>query len=244
MLRKLRPSPAMIVACIALIVALGGTAWAIAANSVGTTELKNGAVTKPKLAANAVGTGKVIDNSLTGADLNKSKLGKVPSAASADNATSAANANTLDSKDSTAFALAGAEPWQFASLNNGLLHGVCYWTNYGGGYNNAAYFRDRAGVVHLKGLVKATDGVDYTCGDPNQNAAANAIIFELPAGYRPDAAWAIATISNNAPGRINVGNDGSVAIEVGFPTYANAKQWVSLDGLSFRCAPSGQNGCP
>jgi hypothetical protein len=71
-----RPSPAMIVACIALIVALGGTAWAVAANSVGTTQLKDGAVTKPKLASGAVGTNKVIDGSLLKQDFKAGQLAK------------------------------------------------------------------------------------------------------------------------------------------------------------------------
>jgi hypothetical protein len=76
MLRKLRPSPAMIVACIALIVALGGTAWAVAANSVGTAQLKNGAVTNPKLAQGSVGTFKVIDGSLLKEDFKAGQLPK------------------------------------------------------------------------------------------------------------------------------------------------------------------------
>jgi hypothetical protein len=76
MLRKFRPSPALIVACIALISALGGTAWAVAANSVGTTQLKDGAVTKPKLAANSVGTAKVIDGSLLKQDFKAGQLPK------------------------------------------------------------------------------------------------------------------------------------------------------------------------
>jgi hypothetical protein len=237
MLARFRPrlTFANVVSMLALFVALGGTSYAVTQlpdNSVGTKQLKKDAVVSAK----------VKDNSLTGADLNKSKLGKVPLAASADNA---GNANTLDNKDSTAFGLAGAEPWQFVTLNDGFLRSACYWTNYGGGYNDAEYFRDRAGVVHLKGVVKAADGTTYNCGDPLDNPAGQAVISDsLPLGYRPDAAWAVATISNNAPGRINVENDGIVAIELGFPTFANAKQWVSLDGISFRCAPSGQNGCP
>ena len=54
-MRKLlrRPSPAMIVACLALLVALGGTSVAavsqLARNSVGTPQLRNGAVTNPKI---------------------------------------------------------------------------------------------------------------------------------------------------------------------------------------------------
>jgi hypothetical protein len=50
--RRRAPSPAMIVACIALFVALGGTSYAafsLPANSVGTLQLKKGAVTSAKV---------------------------------------------------------------------------------------------------------------------------------------------------------------------------------------------------
>jgi hypothetical protein len=52
-----RPSPAMVVALIALFVALGGGAYAafkLPKNSVGTKQLKKGAVTPPKLAKKTV----------------------------------------------------------------------------------------------------------------------------------------------------------------------------------------------
>jgi hypothetical protein len=48
-----KPSPAMVVACVALVVALGGTGYAafrVPAGSVGTKQLRNGAVTKAKIA--------------------------------------------------------------------------------------------------------------------------------------------------------------------------------------------------
>lgn len=51
-LRHLRPSPAMVVACIALSVALAGTSYAaitLPKNSVGARQLKNNAVTSPKV---------------------------------------------------------------------------------------------------------------------------------------------------------------------------------------------------
>ena len=51
-LRVMVPSPAMAVACLALAVALGGVGYAavaLAPNSVGTAQLKNGAVTAPKV---------------------------------------------------------------------------------------------------------------------------------------------------------------------------------------------------
>jgi hypothetical protein len=47
-LNKLRPSPAMVVACIALAISLGGTSYAamtLPRNSVGTSQLKRNAVT-------------------------------------------------------------------------------------------------------------------------------------------------------------------------------------------------------
>ena len=74
-----RPSPALVVACIALAVALGGTSYAaisLPKNSVGAKQLKKNAVTSPK----------VRNNAITGADVKESSLAKVPSATRADTA--------------------------------------------------------------------------------------------------------------------------------------------------------------
>lgn len=64
-----RPSPAMIVACVALLVALGGTSVAavsqLARNSVGTPQIRNNAVTTPKLRNGAVTTPKLRNRSVT-----------------------------------------------------------------------------------------------------------------------------------------------------------------------------------
>jgi hypothetical protein len=103
-LRRL-PSPAMVVACIALAVALGGTSYAaikLPRNSVGTKQLQKNAVVATKLSArsvgpqklqnNAVTTRSVKDNQLTGAKVVESTLEKVPSSSSAD---IASNANTV-----------------------------------------------------------------------------------------------------------------------------------------------------
>jgi hypothetical protein len=56
-LRRLRPSPAMVVASIALTVALGGTSYAairLPKNSVGTKQLRKNAVTHMTLPAPGV----------------------------------------------------------------------------------------------------------------------------------------------------------------------------------------------
>jgi hypothetical protein len=83
----------MVVACIALTVALGGTSYAaitLPKNSVGTKQLKKNAVTAAKVKANAITSPKVANNSLTGADLNEATLGTVPSATNATTAGTAA----------------------------------------------------------------------------------------------------------------------------------------------------------
>ena len=57
-LNKLRPSPAMVVACIALAISLGGTcyvAMTLPRNSVGTSQLKRNAVTSQKVKNNSIG---------------------------------------------------------------------------------------------------------------------------------------------------------------------------------------------
>jgi hypothetical protein len=88
-----RPSPAMIVAIVALFAALSGTAYAaLGKNTVGSKQLKAKAVTSGKIANNAVTSAKVAKGSLTGEDININALGTVPSATSA---SQAGNANTV-----------------------------------------------------------------------------------------------------------------------------------------------------
>jgi hypothetical protein len=93
--RRFRPSPAIVVAFMALVIALGGTSYAalkLPAKSVGAKQLKRSSVTSIAIAAGAVDGSKVKDDSLTGADINESSVAKVPSAGNADNAANAANA--------------------------------------------------------------------------------------------------------------------------------------------------------
>jgi hypothetical protein len=68
-----RPSPAMVVASLALLIALGGTSVAavdqLRRNSVGTLQLKNNAVTAPKIASNAVIATKIRSGAVTNAKI-------------------------------------------------------------------------------------------------------------------------------------------------------------------------------
>ena len=98
-LLRLRPSPAMVIACIALTVALGGTSYAaikLPRNSVGTKQLKKNAVTGPKVKANTI----------TGADVLESSLAEVPSAATAATATTATTATNATNATNAANAAA------------------------------------------------------------------------------------------------------------------------------------------
>lgn len=71
LLRRLVPSPAMLVALLALVVALGGTSYAavtLAKNSVRSAHIVNGQVKAADLAAGSVTTAKVKDGSLSATD--------------------------------------------------------------------------------------------------------------------------------------------------------------------------------
>jgi hypothetical protein len=76
-IRRHLASPAMIVACAALVVALGGVSYATTVlpnNSVGTPQLKKKAVTGTKLKKNAVTGSKVKDASLMAGDFRPGQL--------------------------------------------------------------------------------------------------------------------------------------------------------------------------
>jgi hypothetical protein len=108
----MRPSPALIVAIIALIASLVGTAWAaLPKNSVGTKQLKSKSVTTGKIGNNAVTGAKVANGTLTGADVNIGQLGTVP------NATSAQTGQDAQTVSGHSVACPGGTT---------LIRGVCY----------------------------------------------------------------------------------------------------------------------
>ena len=92
---KKRPSPAMVVALIALVVALGGTAYAA------------GSINGNAIQKQSIGAGKIKHKTLTGYQINTNKLGVVPSAKRAahtywaviDNPSNPANATLARASD-------------------------------------------------------------------------------------------------------------------------------------------------
>src|SRR5205085_8400520 len=93
--RRFRPriSYANVVSTLALVLALGGVSYA--AVKINGKSIKD----------RTVGAKKIKKNSLTGTEINELKLGKVPQAAIADNATNAGNANTLGGQAPSSYKL-------------------------------------------------------------------------------------------------------------------------------------------
>ena len=106
------------------------------------------------------------------------------------------------------------DSWHGAQLLNG-------WVNYnsvapGSGFNNAAYYRDSLGVVHLRGLVA--------------NGTYGSVILILPTAYKPLARELFCCYSGSPAqlGRIDVLANGEVTMIDGQTGF------ICLDGIVFR----------
>jgi hypothetical protein len=115
-LLRRRPSPAMVIALIALFVSLSGVSYGVATGYIDSREIKNNEVRSLDIRNNQVRSvdlrnnqvrgidirnssvqGRDIAlNTVTGTDVNEATLGKVPSATSADSAGSASTAGSVD----------------------------------------------------------------------------------------------------------------------------------------------------
>ena len=208
---------ANVMATIAVFLVLsGGTAVALnGADTVQSDDLGPGSQVKaPDVAANAVNGSDVVDSSITGADVNESSLNL------------------------------GAEPLRFVGTTgqpNFNTTADFTWKNFDPNFSQASYRRDRLGFVHLLGVVDADNVFSgMSCG----HTFSDYTIFRLPDGYRPAEFREVhVVLTNGALGRVNIDLDGRVRIESP-TTFNNARQWLSLDGISFRCGQSGVNGCP
>jgi hypothetical protein len=122
-LLRRRPSPALIVALIALFVSLSGVSYGVATGFIDSREIKNNEVRSLDIRNNEIRTRDLrnnevrgIDirnstvqsrdiaiNAVTGEDVREDTLQKVPSALLADSATAATTANSADSVDGISF---------------------------------------------------------------------------------------------------------------------------------------------
>lgn len=100
------------------------------------------------------------------------------------------------------------ESWTAPTLLNS-------WTNYNSTYSPAGYFKDKNGIVYIRGLVKG--GTLATT------------VFTLPAGYRPQYSMILSQACSTGFCRVDVRSDGSVMI-----TANGSTSYTSLEGISFR----------
>ena len=141
------PSPALVIACVALFVSLGGVSYGLATGSIDSREIKNNTIRSKDVRNNTLRTFDIRNNevrgfdvrnstiqgrdvafnTLTGSDISESSLGKVPSATTADTAGSATTAGsvaTLRTVAPTGLA-EGAAPVTLATHGPLTLTGAC-----------------------------------------------------------------------------------------------------------------------
>jgi hypothetical protein len=79
-LARLRPTPAMAIALVALFCSLGGVSYGLATGSISSREIRNNTILSRDVRNGAIQGRDVKGNSLTGSDVAESRLGTVPNA--------------------------------------------------------------------------------------------------------------------------------------------------------------------
>jgi hypothetical protein len=127
---------------------------------------------------------------------------------------------------------------EFESFND-ASHGPSEWTDATDALP-VGYYRDPYGVVHLQGSLCVIDSgafgdCAFAFGYHNTPA-----VFTLPPGYRPGAfeEHFAATGGSDEIKMLRI-QSGVLYIN---PNSSSDSLW--LDGISFRCGPSGKHGCP
>jgi hypothetical protein len=92
------------------------------------------------------------------------------------------------------------EAWNSPTLLNS-------WVNYGAGEDTVGYFKDTLGFVHIRGMIKS--------------GTLDAVVFNLPVGYRPLNYKRFAIISNNLWGLVTLFANGGVRASIGSNAWFN-----------------------
>lgn len=197
------PSPSMAVAVTALVFGMGGV-------GIAQTDVF-GKLTGKKVRTIAKSE---INKAAPGLTVLKAKA--ADSAATATNAQNATNSSQLDGQAAAAFATkAGNEAVHLvgAAGEPAFQNG---YTNYGGGFAPAGFYRDQFGAVHFQGMLD----------DGNDNAPA----FTLPVGYRPSTQHyqLVATgPTNGETATVRIDSNGDVILQSTPTTF------ISLENIEF-----------
>jgi hypothetical protein len=202
---RLLPSPAMVVACTSLVIALGGTGYAAA--KINGKSLKNRSVASSKLMRDSVG----------GTEIRENTLQTVPRAASAGQAEHAALADAAARAENAGHADSAATAADLPDLSFENLTLENGWTTYPDTRPPAAAL-DAQGIVHLRGGM--SDG-------------SSPIVFTLPPRLRPSSdVYIPVDLVNGHPGRLSIQDDGTAYV-VAAGLWTDAKAFTSLEGVTF-----------
>jgi hypothetical protein len=193
-----RPTPALGVAFLALFVSLGGVSYGVATGSIDSREIKNNTVRGKDIKRNAITAREIKRRSIDGTDIRRnrvggnavkeeslesSKIGKVPSAAAADTAANASNAERVGGKAAgdldTRWALI-AENGTIEAQTGGFTITDCYSTNANCYINAGEDVRGKG--IHAEIAVQNTDGTPRFTGETGTAPCGTAFVACAPPG--------------------------------------------------------------
>ena len=222
---KRRPSPAMVIAVVALIAGLTGSAIALPGrntvdrndlkrNVVKTKNIKAKAVKRGKIAPNAINSSRIAANSVNGGDINEGTLGQVPSAASADSVSFIRQFNVR---------LSFGQDVELVSNGAVSLRARCAENVTIGGQVNRdgvqVYARTTAAGSFL-------GGTDNRAGDENGDGTVDAETLD-PADSIDDSEFAVRSVPAGAPNEQSVSTD----IDEGF-VVSPTGSYIGVDSES------------
>ena len=213
-----RPSPALVIACLALFLSLGGVSYGLATGIIDSREIRNNTIRTQDLRNNDIRSIDIRNSTirgrdvaletLTGSDIKESKLGQVPSAATA------GDASTLGGIGKDGFLRPGGPAFTALTLDND-------WATVFG-EKAPGFAKDPFEFVHLHGALQRTGA---------QNLA-----FALPASARPATSKRFIVYSEAGPDMpvtagLRIEPNGEATLS---GTNGALSTLVSLEGVTYR----------